>query len=389
MNTRQHETADPNLNVTAPIEEQPAVSSSSDSDLTPKTPHPSEDSAEVERKFPGRLVLKPLHEQVIVITGASSGIGLVTARMAAAAGAKVVAAARNEEALKELVAELEGNGQHAAYVVADVGSEEEVQRIADTAIQKFGTFDTWVNNAGVSIFGQAMEVSTEDMRRMFDTVYWSVVYGSKTAVRHFKQRGVPGALINIGSIFGDRGVVIQSTYSSAKFAVHGWTENLRMELEKEKAPVSVTLIHPGRIDTPYNEHAQSYLDKQPVHRGMIYPPEAVAEAILYTAEHPKRDMFVGSQARLGALFGNLVPRLTDKAFEWIMFRGQQSHERPSHPRQSSALYEAGYGMHERGTNEGFVRGGSLYVKASKHPAVSAAAVVGVGTLIWALAKRKK
>ncbi|OWR32805.1 oxidoreductase [Saccharibacillus sp. O23] len=352
-------------------------------------PAPSDSSSETGRGAFGRLTLKPLSEQIIVITGASSGIGLVTARMAAAAGARVVAVARNEEALKELIAELEGKGQTAAYVVADVGREEDVQRVAETAIRQFGTFDTWVNNAGVSIFGQAMEVTTQDMKRMFDTVYWSVVYGSKAAVRHFKERGVPGALINIGSIFGDRGVVVQSTYSSAKFAVHGWTENLRMELEKEKAPVSVTLIHPGRIDTPYNEHAQSYLDKQPVHRGMIYPPEAVAEAILHTAQHPKRDMFVGSQARLGALFGNLVPRLTDKAFEWIMFRGQQSHERPSHPREAGSLYEPGYGMHERGTNEGFVRGGSLYVKASKHPVASTLAVAGLSALVWTLAKRKR
>nr|WP_235945785.1 SDR family oxidoreductase [Saccharibacillus alkalitolerans] len=415
-NEKQTTPNDPDMNVVNPDEnssevnvnqEQAASESKSESDSDSEdadgkakpaeivndsvlsSPEQTGSGAEPEEPKKFKLKLKPLSEQVIVITGASSGIGLVTARMAAAAGAKVVAAARNEEALKELIVELEGKGQTAVYVVADVGREEEIERVAETAIREFGTFDTWVNNAGVSIFGKATEVTTEDMKRMFDTVYWSVVYGSRAAVRHFKERGVPGALINVGSIFGDRGVVIQSTYSSAKFAVHGWTENLRMELEKEKAPVSVTLIHPGRIDTPYNEHAQSYLDKQPVHRGMIYPPEAVAEAILFTAQHPKRDMFVGSQARLGALFGNIVPRLTDKAFELIMFRGQQSHDRPSHPRQAGALYEPGYGMHERGTNEGFVRGGSLYVKATKHPVASTAAVAGLGALVWALAKRRR
>lgn len=334
------------------------------------------------------ITLKKLKDQVIVITGASSGIGLVTARMAAAKGAKVVLAARNEEAIIQLAAELRGKGYPATWVTADVGKEEDVKRVAETAIRTFGRFDTWVNNAGVSIFGKSTEVSIDDMKRMFDTVYWGVVYGSRVAVQHFTERGVPGALINVGSVFGDRGVVLQSTYSSAKYAVHGWTENLRMELEKDKAPVSVTLVHPGRIDTPYNEHAHSYLDKQPAHRGMIYPPESVARAILYAAEHPKRDMFVGSQARLGAMFGNAAPRLTDVLFESLMFRGQQSKDRPSIPQEKSALYNPGYGLHERGSQEGHIRKGSLYVEASRHPIITTLALAGLATLAFAVAKNK-
>lgn len=266
-----------------------------------------------------KLKLKKVKDQVIVITGATSGIGLVTARMAAEKGAKVVAAARNEEALQELVDEVKKKGHEAIYVKADVGKEEDVNRIAETAISTFGQFDTWVNNAAVSVFGHAMDVTTEDMKRVFDTNFWGPVYGTRAAVKHFTSRGGPGALINVGSLFGDRGTVIQSTYASAKFALHGWTESIRMELEKEQAPVSVTLIHPGRIDTPYNEHARSYLDKQPAHyRSMIYPPEAAAEAILFAAEHPKRDMYIGSQAKAIAMLGALFPRLTDRLMEKIM-----------------------------------------------------------------------
>ncbi|MBT2214948.1 SDR family NAD(P)-dependent oxidoreductase [Virgibacillus dakarensis] len=334
------------------------------------------------------LTLKKLKDQVIVITGASSGIGLVTARMAAAKGAKVVVAARNEKALMELVNELREKGHSATLVQADVGREEDVNKIAETAIKEFGHFDTWVNNAGISIFGHAMEVSIDDIKRMFATNFWGVVYGSKAAVKHFKERGVPSALINVGSLFGDRGTVIQSTYAAAKFAVHGWTESIRMELEKEKVPVSVTLIHPGRIDTPYNEHARSYLNKQPAHRGMIYPPEAVAEAILYSAENPKRDMFIGSQAKALYLVGTLCPRLTDKLMEFIMYRTQHAN-RPSKPPEDSALYHAGYGLHERGTNIGWIRSGSMYVKAAKHPIFSTTAAIGIGVAAWAAMKRKK
>lgn len=330
-----------------------------------------------------RLSLKELKDQVIVITGASSGIGLVTARMAAEKGAKVVVAARNENALKELVNELQSKGHQAMWVVADVGVEEDVLKIAETAIEYFGGFDTWVNNAGVSIYGKTTEVSIQDMRRMFDTVFWGVVYGSRIAVEHYKNRGIPGAIINIGSFFGDRGTVVQSTYSSAKFALHGWTENLRMELEKENDPISVTLIHPGRIDTPYNEHARSYLDKQPTHIGMIYAPETVAEAILYAAEHPKRDMYVGSQAKFLAMLGRFAPRFTDKFMEKTMYHTQHDN-RPSNSPDDSALYTAGYGMHERGTNKGWIRETSYYVKASKHPLLTSAIVAGIGACLLSL-----
>ena len=328
------------------------------------------------------MTLKPLKEQVLVITGASSGIGLVTARMAAREGAKVVVAARNEDALRQLTDEINQHGRQATYVVADVGQEEDVNRIADVAIREFGGFDTWVNNAGVSIFGLIEEVTIPDMKRMFDTDFWGAVYGMRAAVKHFKARGMAGAIINTGSFFGDRATPLQSTYASAKHALHGFTDALRMELESQKAPISVTMIHPGRIDTPYNEHARSYIPNQPAHRGMIYPPEAVAEAILFAAAHPKRDMFVGSQAKLFAVLGTLAPRLVDKIMDVWMFPSQQS-DRPSRSREDNALYHAGYGLHERGTHQGWVRSTSYYVKASKHPVLTSVILAGLGLAIGA------
>jgi short-subunit dehydrogenase len=322
----------------------------------------------------------------MVITGASSGIGLVTARMAARRGARLVLAARNEEALRTLVTEIRREGGQAAYVVADVGREEDVTAIADTAIKEFGGFDTWVNNAAVSIFGNLMDVSVEDMHRDFDTVFWGVVYGSRAAVRHFKERGEPaGALINVGSFFGDRATPLQSTYASAKFAVHGFTEALRVELAAEHAPVSVTLVHPGRIDTPYNEHAQSYVPRQPSHGGMVYPPEAVAEAILYAAAHRKRDLYVGSQAKLLVALANVAPGLVDLIMKRYAYTSQLA-DRPSQPREDSALHHAGYGLQERGSQKGWVRSRSYWVKATTHPVLTGAAVAGVGAG-WMLARR--
>lgn len=333
--------------------------------------------------------LKPLAEQVIVITGASSGIGLVTARMAARQGSRVVVAARNEAALRDLVNEIRSQGGEAVHVVCDVGSEEDVARLADAAVRAFGGIDTWVNNAGISIFGRTWDVPVADWRRMFETVYWGVVYGSLTAVRYFRKHGRAGAIVNVGSFFGDRAPPVQSTYSSAKFAVHGFTEALRMELEHDRIPVSVSLIHPGRIDTPYNEHAGNYMPMQPVHRGMVYAPEAVAEAILWCAAHPKRDMYVGSQAKFAALIGFLLPRFTDKVMERIMYSSHQARTRVSSGKPTRALYQAGYGGHERGTHEpAMLRSRSLYVKATKRP-LATLAVLGVAGLLLGGAGRAR
>lgn len=331
------------------------------------------------------LHLKPLNQQTIVITGTSSGIGLTTARMAAKAGANLVLVGRDEPANRALARELRGTGVMAIYVIADVGNEADVDRVAAEAIKAFGTFDTWVNNAGVSIFGKCMDVSIADMRRMYDTNFWGTVYGSRAAVRHFRARGEPGALINIGSVFGDRANPVQSTYATSKNALHGWTDALRMELEKDDEPVSVTLVHPGRIDTPYNEHARNYMPQQPAHRGMIYPPEAVAEAILWAAAHPIRDMFVGSQAKAGALLGTLFPRLMDKFMEANMFYSQRS-SRPAKPQGEDGLWHSGgWGLTERGTHEGALyRKRSYYVKATKRPLLNTALLAGAaaGGLAW-------
>ena len=331
------------------------------------------------------MALKSLSEQTIVITGASSGIGLVTARMAAKAGATVVAAARNEEALRTLVEEIKTAGGSAAYVVCDVGREEHVARVVEVAQAAFGGFDTWVNNAGISIFGKLWNVPMPEWHRMFDTVYWGTVHGSLAAVRHFRDADKPGAVVNVGSFFGDKAPAVQSTYASAKFALHGFTGSLRQEVEHEGWPISVSLVHPGRIDTPYNEHAGNFMPMQPVHRGMIYPPEAVAEAILWCAAHPKRDMFVGSQAKFAAVLGAVAPRFTDRVMETLMYTSHQSRTRKSDGDHQRALFEAGYGGHERGTHEPhLLRGGSLYVKATKRPALTAAAMLGGCALAWGL-----
>ncbi|HEX8140980.1 MAG TPA: SDR family oxidoreductase [Pyrinomonadaceae bacterium] len=325
--------------------------------------------------------LRKLEEQTVVITGASSGIGLVTARMAAKRGARLVLAARSEEALRQLTDEIIAAGGDAIYVVADVGREEDVRRIADTAIRHFGGFNTWVNNAGVSIYGRLLDIPSEDQRRLFDTNFWGVVYGSLAAARHLRGRG--GAIINVGSTLSDRAIPIQGTYSASKHAVKGFTDALRMELESDGAPISVTLIKPGAIDTPYPHHAKNYMEAEPTVPPPVYAPEVVAEAILYCAEHPERDVFAGGGGKAISMTEKYAPRLTDKVMEWTMTRMQKSDE-PPRPLEDNGLDKPSGELKERGGGHTYVAESSLYTKASRHPVVTTAVLLGASLAIAAL-----
>jgi NAD(P)-dependent dehydrogenase (short-subunit alcohol dehydrogenase family) len=328
-----------------------------------------------------RVTLKRLPDQVIVITGASSGISLVTARMAARAGARVVLVARNEQALQEICADIRARGDDAMYVAADVGKPDEATRVVEATRRQYGGFDTWVNGAAAAAYARLDGMSIDDHRRLFDTNYWGVVYGTLAAVAHLRTRG--GAIINIGSVLSDRAAPLQGAYSAAKHAVKAFTDTLRMELEKEQAPIAVTLIKPGSIDTPYIDHAQTELDTAPAYLPPVYAPDVVARAILHAAQHPTRDIVVGGGGRLISTFGMLFPRLTDRLMRLTAFGGQQS-DRPANPRGN--LYRSGDGGRERsGHPDTIVFEHSLYTRARLHPHATGAAalgLIGAALLLW-------
>ena len=327
--------------------------------------------------------LKPIETQVMVITGATSGIGLCTARMAAKRGARLILAARNEDALGKLYHELSTAGTQCYYVVADVGNLDNVRKIAAEALSAFGSFDTWVNNAATSIYGKLEDVPIDDLRRLFETNFWGVVYGSLIAARTLKIHG--GALINVGSTLSDRAIPLQGIYCASKHAVKGFTDAYRMELEAEDAPVSVTLIKPAAIDTPYKEHARNYLNIEPENPPPVYAPETVAETILYCAENPVRDVFVGAAAKVHSLAGKFVPRTFDKVMESTML-GQTRSGEPAKPRPLENLYgPQDDRLKERGEYRWPVLENSIYTRASLHPAVMTAVAAGTALALGGLA----
>lgn len=273
--------------------------------------------------------LKPISEQVIVITGASSGIGLATALMAAKRGAKVVLAARSDETLADIVKKIQGDGGIAFAVCADVTVRDDLEQIASQAVSTFGRIDTWVNNAGVAIYGKLEDVPEVDSRKLFDINFWGVVNGSLIALPYLKQS--KGALINIGSEVSEAVVPLQGMYSASKHAVKGFTDALRVEVvDVDKQDVSITLIQPTAVDTPYPQHARNYMEQEPKLPGPMIEADKVAEAILEAAQKPKRDVKVGARAVVETLMGKFAGRLGDKVAAKFADK-QQYDEKPRDP----------------------------------------------------------
>jgi short-subunit dehydrogenase len=317
---------------------------------------------------------KPVAEQVIAITGATSGIGLATARHAAERGAKVVLISRDEPDLQRVARELGGN---ATYVVADVAEMGEVQAAVQHALATFGRIDTWINDAGTSIYGLLEDIPLEDAGRMFRTNYWGVVNGSLAALPHLKQHG--GTLINLGSEVSETAVPLQGHYVASKHAVKGFTDTLRMELEKNGEPVIVTLIQPAAIDTPFLDHSKSYLGVAPSHPKPVYDPRIVADAILACCESRHRNLRVGGASKLFTATEKIAPRVGDKLKERTVFDETMT-DRPKGPNDDTLWEPRSGDVSETGSYAGKVKRHSLYTTAALHPmaAFIGAAALGVG-----------
>lgn len=331
------------------------------------------------------MMHKPLRDQVIVITGASSGIGLATARMAIERGAKVVLAARSGDVLARIAEDL-GGPARAVSVTADVGRREQVQAVSDRAIAAFGGFDTWVNVAGVTVYGPLREIRQEDHERLIQTNLWGTVHGSLVAAEHLRQKG--GALINVGSIASDLAFPFQGLYPASKHAVKGFTDTLRMELLAEGAPVSVTLVKPTSIDTPLPNRARNYMDREPMLPPPIYRPEEVANVILHAAVHPQRDIIVGGGGKLFVAGKEFAPGTFDHLARAII----ALQRRAQAPRNPEGTLHAPRGAgNTRGDAPFYVMRTSAYTRAVLHPFATAGialAVAGTAALILGGQRRR-
>ena len=329
---------------------------------------------------------RPLNEQTVVVTGASSGIGREAALLLAARGANVVLAARDQEALKDVADEIEraGGGGHALTVATDVAEWLQVQNLAAQAVRRFGRIDTWVNNAGVGVGGTVEEVEVDEIARIVQVNLMGQIHGVKAALPYMRQAG-SGAFINIGSVAGVRAFPLQTVYCATKHAIKGFTEGLRLELQRDGANFHVTLIAPSAINTPFFSTARTKFGTQLKPPPPVYEPTIVAESIVFAAEHPRRDIFIGG-GRLFDILERISPAMTD----WMLTRGDAIFKM-----QVSDRPEVGPGnlfappvtpRSIRGTHSDVANSTSLYTKAFEwhpflKPALLATAAIGVAALL--------
>ena len=273
--------------------------------------------------------LKKIADQVIVITGASSGIGLATAEAAAKQGAKLVLAARSEQTLNDIVQRINAAGGQAIAIACDVADRAQVDRVAEAAIARFGRIDTWVNDAGQGLYGRLDEVTEADSRRLFDINFWGVVNGSLAALPHLKRNGGghQPRQRSVGGVYPLLGM-----YTATKHAVKGFTDTLRVEIEDvDKAPVSITLIQPTAVDTPFPEHARNLSGQEPKLPSPMLDPQQVADAILDAAVSPTREKRVGLMAKVNTTLATMLPSLADRMATKQKER-QHYNEPPRHPK---------------------------------------------------------
>ena len=267
---------------------------------------------------------KPLHEQVVVVTGASSGLGRAIARLAGERGAKVVVTARNAEALDNAVSEIEAAGSEALAVVADHAVQDEVAKVVEQAIDRFGRIDTYCANAIVTVYAEAERLKPEELRRVLDVNFFGMAYGFWAALPHLKES--KGTFLHVSSALAYRGIPLQAAYCSSKAAGRTFLESARVELEKEGAGVAVSLVLPGAINTPQFDRDRQKIGYQPQPVPPIYQPEPFAEAVLHCMEHPIRELPIGWGAQKLLWGQKLSPRAGDLMLLRMGWKGQHTGE---------------------------------------------------------------
>lgn len=253
---------------------------------------------------------RKLRDSVVVITGASSGIGKASAKLFANKGAALVLGARREDQLQELVTECEQMGGRAIAVQVDVSDEDEVQNLARQAIENYGRIDVWVNNAAVSLFGRFEEAPPEAFRQVIETNLFGYVYGARAALPYMREQG-SGVIINNSSVFGTMGAPYLSAYVTSKFAIRGFSESLRQELVDEKN-IHVCTILPASIDTPIFQHAANYTGRAVKPMRPVYDADMVASRIVHLAQHPKQEVVIGNAGRAIRMQRRFMPFVSEK-----------------------------------------------------------------------------
>ncbi|HYI11809.1 MAG TPA: SDR family oxidoreductase [Thermoanaerobaculia bacterium] len=322
---------------------------------------------------------------VVVITGASAGVGRATARAFAARGARIGLVARNREALEAARAEVEARGGQGVVAIADVADADAVERAAQAIEDAFGPIEVWVNNAMTSVLGPITEVSADEFRRVTEVTYLGVVYGTRAALRRMLPRD-RGVIIQVGSTLAYRGIPLQAPYCAAKHAVQGFHDSLCSELLHDGSSVRACMVNLPAVNTPQFRWIRSHMPRKAQPFGTIFEPEVAAQAIVWASEHPRRELNVGWGTSQAIIANAFAPGLLDRYLGRIGYDQQQGDE-PEQPGRPDNLYASVPG--DAGAHGVFgeqAQGVSPQLWANTHrgvvgAAIGALAVLGVVSLL--------
>ena len=324
--------------------------------------------------------------EVVVVTGASAGLGRATVRAFAKQGARIGLVSRNRERLEETRKEVETLGGQALVIPTDVAEADAVQAAAEAVENQFGPLDVWVNNAMVSVFSPVMKMRPEEYRRVTEVTYLGTVYGTLAALHRMVPRD-SGAIVQVGSALAYRAIPLQSAYCGAKHAIQGFTESLRSELYHSGSKVHISMVQMPALNTPQFEWVKSRLRGRPRPVGRIYQPEVGADAIVYAAHHRRPEIYVGYPAVEAIMANRIAPRLLDRYLGRTGFESQQAPE-PDDPNRPDNLWESvsgDFGAH--GRFDGSAHDSSLQLVAAEHRRALALTGLAAAGALWAWRRR--
>lgn len=288
-------------------------------------------------------------EEVIVITGASAGVGRAAALAFARPGAKLALLARGKERLESARREVESRGARAIAISVDVADAAAVEKAAGEIEDALGPIDIWVNNAMTTVFSPFVEITPDEFKRATEVTYLGVVYGTLSALRRMKKRN-RGVIVQVGSALAYRSIPLQSPYCGAKHAIRGFTDSLRSELIHDRSAVRLSMVQMPALNTPQFDWCKTRLPRQPQPVPPIFQPEVAARAIVWAARHPRREVWVGWPS-VKAIFANKwIPGLLDRYLAKTCYSGQQTDEPIDAAQRPANLFEpveGGYGAHGR------------------------------------------
>jgi NAD(P)-dependent dehydrogenase (short-subunit alcohol dehydrogenase family) len=321
--------------------------------------------------------------QVVVVTGASGGIGRATAIAFGARGAKVALLARGEAGLDAAAEDVRAAGGEAVTIPTDVSDYAAVDAAAARAEDELGPLDVWVNDAFTSVFARFIDIDPDEFRRVTEVSYLGYVYGTRAALTRMLPRD-RGAIVQVGSALAYRGIPLQSAYCGSKHAIQGFNESLRAELLHDGSNVCVTMVQMPAVNTPQFSWVLSRLPRQAQPVPPIYQPEVAARAVLFAADHPRRrEYWVGGTTAATLIANAVAPGILDRYLAKTGFDAQQTDE-PRDPRQPTNLWEPAddpdgrdFGGHGKFDDRSSNRSFQLW--ASQHHGVVAAAAAGFAT----------